>query len=130
MIRLALQLPTLIPNAIPLLRRGSNRSISLSQQQVACLLANAFFCTFPRRNDRGYGSEYGNYPSINFNSLFFLQNEWVYEKIKCIIHYFRRVCKQSKQLVHQLLLLLLCLIFKINISISSAKWCDHIYSSM
>ncbi|KAG7246031.1 hypothetical protein CRUP_020105, partial [Coryphaenoides rupestris] len=36
----------------------------MSQEQVASLLANAFFCTFPRRNSRK--SEYGNYPDINF----------------------------------------------------------------
>ena len=42
----------------------------LSHQQVACLLANAFLCTFPRQNARGATSEYSNYPSINFNTLF------------------------------------------------------------
>ena len=34
--------------------------------QVACLLANAFFCTFPRRNSCKH-SEYSTFPDINFN---------------------------------------------------------------
>ena len=34
--------------------------------QVACLLANAFFCTFPRRNSYKH-SEYSSFPDINFN---------------------------------------------------------------
>lgn len=50
--------------AMPLLKAGMNHSITMSQEQVACLLANAFFCTFPRRNSRR--KEYWNYPDINF----------------------------------------------------------------
>ena len=34
--------------------------------QAACLLANAFFCTFPRRNSHKH-SEYSLFPDINFN---------------------------------------------------------------
>ncbi|KMR04720.1 wd repeat and fyve domain-containing protein 3 [Lasius niger] len=67
MIQLALQLPMLLTGAIPLLKRHTNGSISLSQLQVASLLANAFFCTFPRRNSSNPQSEYATYPYINFN---------------------------------------------------------------
>ena len=35
--------------------------------QIASLLANAFFCTFPRRNAKGNDTEYARYPDINFN---------------------------------------------------------------
>lgn len=49
---------------MPLLKAGMNHSITMSQEQVACLLANAFFCTFPRRNSKR--KEYWNYPDINF----------------------------------------------------------------
>uniref|UniRef100_K1PLK1 Uncharacterized protein n=1 Tax=Magallana gigas TaxID=29159 RepID=K1PLK1_MAGGI len=52
-IKLALSLPHLITQPIPLLKREKNKSITLSQEQIACLLANAFLCTFPRRNARG-----------------------------------------------------------------------------
>lgn len=74
-IQLALQLPTVVTGAIPLLTRHSNATISLSQQQVSCLLANAFLCTFPRRNSTSPQTEFANYPLINFNkwvsNLFF-----------------------------------------------------------
>ncbi|KAG9332039.1 hypothetical protein JZ751_016226 [Albula glossodonta] len=42
------------------------KSITLSQVQIASLLANAFYCTFPRRNATGPQAEYCNYPTINF----------------------------------------------------------------
>ena len=65
MAQLALRLPELCTKPIPYLKKGMNHSITMSQEQVACLLANAFFCTFPRRNSRK--SEYHNYPDINFS---------------------------------------------------------------
>lgn len=100
-IRLALQLPEIVPSSIPLLKQGTNKSISLSQKQVACLLANAFLCTFPRRNENSSQAEYHTYPSINFNSLFQMRNsgDQVLEKIKCICYYFRSVCKKSECIV-------------------------------
>ncbi|KAA0724806.1 Poly(ADP-ribose) glycohydrolase [Triplophysa tibetana] len=51
--------------AISLLRCQQCSSVTLSQEQVSCLLANAFFCTFPRRSSRR--TEFSNYPDINFN---------------------------------------------------------------
>lgn len=66
-IRLALELPALVTCPIPLLKKHSNQSISLSQLQVASLLANSFLCTFPRRNAVTSNSEYASYPFINFN---------------------------------------------------------------
>lgn len=65
--KLALQLPILVTNPIPLLKQNHNHSISFSQMQIACLLANAFLCTFPHRNDTNRSSEYSSYPLINFN---------------------------------------------------------------
>ncbi len=52
---------------IPLLRQQQNKAITMSQQQISSLLANAFFCTFPHRNDTKPGSEYANFPTINFS---------------------------------------------------------------
>lgn len=97
-IRLALRLPELIPCAIPLLKHNGNNSISLSQQQIGSLLANAFLCTFPRRNTSSPRSEYSDFPTINFNTIFQSSrgNEPALEKIKCICHYFRTICKKSK----------------------------------
>lgn len=71
-VQLALQLPVLITGPVPLLKRHTNGTISLSQLQIASLLANAFFCTFPRRNSTNPQSEYGRYPHINFNRYFIM----------------------------------------------------------
>lgn len=83
MIDLALDLPNLIKSPIPLLKQKANHSISLSQQQIASLLANAFFCTFPNRAKRD-----SDFPEINFNRLFASQGRHVMNKIKCILRYF------------------------------------------
>ena len=104
MARLALSLPTLVTSPIPLLRCDHARSLTLSQIQIACLLANAFFCTFPRRNATGLNTEYGNFPSINFHTLFGPDQLYTpgseetisiskckANKLKCIFHYFKRV---------------------------------------
>ncbi|XP_065199713.1 poly(ADP-ribose) glycohydrolase-like [Planococcus citri] len=95
MIDLALCLPELVTGGIPLLKHGRSHSITLSQMQIASLLANAFFITFPHRNTQSKGSEYANYPSINFTRLFqgvFRdRKKATIEKIKSLLHYFRRV---------------------------------------
>ena len=87
---LALRLPFVITQPIPLLRRGCNQSLTFSQNQIASLLANAFFCTFPRRNATGRQTEYSNFPIINFNRLF-SEGDVYSEKLSCLINYFRRV---------------------------------------
>ncbi|XP_050346988.1 poly(ADP-ribose) glycohydrolase isoform X2 [Nymphalis io] len=93
MSKLALALPQLIQSPIPLLKQNKNHSISLSQQQISSLLANAFFCTFPRRNSTKRDSEYASYPYFNFSTLFECSpSDHILEKLKCICHYFRRVC--------------------------------------
>ncbi|XP_046962424.1 poly(ADP-ribose) glycohydrolase-like [Vanessa cardui] len=93
MIKLALALPQLVQSPIPLLKQNKNHSISLSQQQISSLLANAFFCTFPRRNTTKRDSEYASYPYFNFSMLFECSpSDHILEKLKCICHYFKRVC--------------------------------------
>lgn len=92
MAALALQLPHLCSAPIPLLKKGQTKSITLSQQQIACLLANAFFCTYPRRNSKSRNAEFSNYPTINFNSMYTGHPTQVrLEKLKCLIHYFSRI---------------------------------------
>ena len=93
---LALDLPNIVTHAVPLLRKQQNYSTTFTQQQIACLLANAFLCTFPRRNTNQSGSEYAKYPSINFNSLFISNSRNTIDhvkanKLKSILHYFTRV---------------------------------------
>ena len=51
----------------PLLRIGSNRSITMSQQQAASLLACAFFCLFPYRSGSKIKREYEDFQDPNFN---------------------------------------------------------------
>uniref|UniRef100_A0A0X3NIX6 poly(ADP-ribose) glycohydrolase n=1 Tax=Schistocephalus solidus TaxID=70667 RepID=A0A0X3NIX6_SCHSO len=107
---LALRLPELVTQPIPLLRQNKEMSLSLSQLQIACLLANAFYCTFPQRTSPGAESEYRNFPTINFISLFCTSTARTagtlnspgrmvkgkassikIEKLICLLHYFSRV---------------------------------------
>ena len=94
-IDLALKLPDLVTHGLPLLRSQETYSVTISQQQTACLLANAFLCTFPRRNAMHRSAEYASYPSINFNSLFAGRSVSITAvraaKLQCIFHYFTRV---------------------------------------
>lgn len=94
MVKLSLSLPRLCTQPIPLLKQKMNHSITLSQEQIASLLANAFFCTFPRRNARTNKSEYSSYPEINFNRLFEGRNPRKTEKLKTLFCYFRRVTEK------------------------------------
>ncbi|KAM9804159.1 poly(ADP-ribose) glycohydrolase [Neosynchiropus ocellatus] len=89
MVELALSAPTLCTKPIPLLKSRTNHSLTLSQEQIACLLANAFFCTFPKRNSRK--TEYGNFPDINFCRLFEGSTSRKIEKLKTLFCYFARV---------------------------------------
>ncbi|XP_039532274.1 poly(ADP-ribose) glycohydrolase isoform X1 [Pimephales promelas] len=102
MAKLALELPELIKRPIPLLRQQQPHALTMTQQQISCLLANAFFCTFPHRNDTSPGSEYANYPTINFSSLFDSRHDALKatlqaEKLRAIFHYFNTVTNESPQ---------------------------------
>uniref|UniRef100_A0AAY4AP69 poly(ADP-ribose) glycohydrolase n=1 Tax=Denticeps clupeoides TaxID=299321 RepID=A0AAY4AP69_9TELE len=81
--------------AIPLLQQGVGCAITLSQMQIACLLANAFYCTFPHRNNSKPGTEYCNYPTINFSSLFADRAPTTTEKLRAIFHYFKTVTDED-----------------------------------
>ncbi|KAL7372068.1 hypothetical protein ABVT39_009539 [Epinephelus coioides] len=93
MVQLALRASELCTKPIPLLKQGTNHSITMSQEQVACLLANAFFCTFPRRNSRK--TEYRNYPDINFFRLFESSSSRKIEKLKTLMCYFQTFTEQK-----------------------------------
>ncbi|XP_075313687.1 poly(ADP-ribose) glycohydrolase [Odontesthes bonariensis] len=93
MVQLALRASELCTKPLPLLKAGMNHSITMSQEQVACLLANAFFCTFPRRNTRN--TEYRNYPDINFFRLFEGSSSRKIEKLKTLMCYFKSVTEQT-----------------------------------
>ncbi|XP_048474689.1 poly(ADP-ribose) glycohydrolase-like isoform X2 [Rhincodon typus] len=91
MAKLALRLPELCSKPIPLLRQGNPQAISMSQEQISCLLANAFFCTFPHRNSMYPNSEYSTFPDINFSRLFGNSSPKLSEKLKTIFCYFSQV---------------------------------------
>ncbi|KFM68951.1 Poly(ADP-ribose) glycohydrolase, partial [Stegodyphus mimosarum] len=101
MIDMALNLPYICTQPIPLLKKDMDHSVTMSQKQIGCLLLNAFFCTFPRRTLPGrykkerWNCEYATYPDINFNRLFYGTKDNVLskntEKLKCLINYFRRI---------------------------------------
>ncbi|XP_019937436.2 poly(ADP-ribose) glycohydrolase isoform X1 [Paralichthys olivaceus] len=95
MAALALSLPLHVKKAIPLLQTGHSAAITLSQVQISCLLANAFFCTFPHRNTSRPNAEYHNYPTINFNRLFGNWSERKKEKLRAIMHYFNVVTDEN-----------------------------------
>lgn len=92
MAQLALRAPSLLTQPIPLLRTQCCRSVTLSQEQVSSLLANAFFCTFPRRNSRK--TEFKNYPDINFSRLFEGSSPSKQEKLKTLLCYFERITQR------------------------------------
>ncbi|CAF1246391.1 unnamed protein product [Rotaria sordida] len=91
---LVLTLNSICSQPLPLLRIGTNRSITMSQQQVASLLACAFFCLFPYRSYQIQKKEYENYQDPNFETLYQKGPPQKIEKLKCILHYFRRVTQK------------------------------------
>ncbi|OWA53691.1 Poly(ADP-ribose) glycohydrolase [Hypsibius exemplaris] len=96
---LVIELPSSCTQPIPLLKSGMNHTITFSQRQVASLLANAFFCTFPAQKSVDAEREPGTgYPFINFDWLFCSPRAWrekrsqcKSEKLKCIMNYFCRI---------------------------------------
>lgn len=93
-IKLALQLPSLFNQPIPLLKEGTQHMITISQKQIACLLANAFLSTFPKRSQSTYNPvHFTLLSSMNIVSPF--RDHRPVEKIKCILNYFRRVTAEE-----------------------------------
>jgi poly(ADP-ribose) glycohydrolase len=85
---LATELPTVCTEPIPLLRAQHDSSVSMTQKQAACLLANAFFCTFPQP------------ATLKLLDFSFMGLHWQPScgkeelrlgKFDCIFNYFRRV---------------------------------------
>ncbi|CAF4114273.1 unnamed protein product [Rotaria socialis] len=86
MISLALNVGTICGQPPRLLRQESNRSVTMSQRQASSLLACGFFCLFPEPHNR-----HSTYQSLNFTHLLKSGAPWKIEKLKCILHYFRRI---------------------------------------
>ncbi|CAF5110588.1 unnamed protein product [Rotaria sp. Silwood1] len=93
MISLALDVGNICSQPPPLLRNGTYRSVTMSQRQAGSLLACAFFCLFPHQFNDQISNQHQTYQSINFIHLFRSGSPWKLEKLKCILHYFRRICE-------------------------------------
>ncbi|CAI4228377.1 unnamed protein product [Auanema sp. JU1783] len=89
---LALRAEAVITKPIPYLtlqtetRSTSSCSISLSQEQCACLLANGFFCTFSERSEK--------FGEFNMDQLFSSTKRISQVKFQFIIEYFKTVLKK------------------------------------
>ncbi|CAF1429157.1 unnamed protein product [Rotaria sp. Silwood1] len=88
---LALNLKLVCTQSPPLLKIGTNRSVTMSQEQAAALLACAFFCLFPYRTYPSAKKEYEHFQDPNFETLYRDVRQNKIEKLKCILHYFNRV---------------------------------------
>ncbi|KAE9417125.1 hypothetical protein Angca_008175, partial [Angiostrongylus cantonensis] len=84
--RLAVNAKFILTSPVPLLRANHYGSVTLSQEQCACLLAHAFFCTYRR--------ERRNFNRINMSSIFDDQNPMCCVKLRFILHYFSIVLKK------------------------------------
>lgn len=103
----------------------------LSQKQIACLLANAFFCTFPgrkydfspllftliddkHRSTKGGEKDVGQkYPSINFSDLFMSPLTGQRKgKLQCMLNYFYRVSKHGEQALSLIVIQVVWLLFR------------------
>lgn len=90
-IKLALR-RELLTSPIPLLQKQKTHSITMSQEQAACILANAFLCTFQRQSGVWRDK---NYAEINFARLFAAKSPQAVQKLKCICNYFEKVCSKN-----------------------------------
>ncbi|KAG9132799.1 hypothetical protein Leryth_026317 [Lithospermum erythrorhizon] len=82
-----------IPTGLRLLDTQMSGIVVLSQALIGALLACSFFCLFPSTN-----RNIGNLRAINFDMLFVCLHQKPDEKqrnkIKCIVHYFERICSE------------------------------------
>lgn len=88
MAKLAVDLPDVCTRPIRLLRRQKDSMIAMSQYQASCLLANAFFCTYPltashELRDMSFVGLFRQPPADRRGAQ--------YAKLDCMFNYFRRV---------------------------------------
>ncbi|KAJ3021745.1 UNVERIFIED_CONTAM: hypothetical protein HDU68_009493, partial [Siphonaria sp. JEL0065] len=94
MAALALELPTLFREPFPLLLAGRNGSLTFSQKQIACLVANAFFGTLvDQKKQFDHGSSTRKFPHCDFRLLFqaWLYNSVTKAKLDGIFEYFNLI---------------------------------------
>ncbi|CAF1072359.1 unnamed protein product [Rotaria sp. Silwood1] len=91
---LALNVDKICSRPPPLLRIGTNLLVTMSQRQAASLLACAFFCLFPFRHDDKPNEAYANFQDPNFKKLYIHGPPQKIEKVRCILHYFKRITEK------------------------------------
>ncbi|CAJ0605407.1 unnamed protein product [Cylicocyclus nassatus] len=84
--KLAVKAKSLITEPLPLLLAKHTGSVTLSQEQCACLLANGFFCTFPK--------EASTFNKINFAGIFQSANHLSHVRLQFLLHYFSLVLEK------------------------------------
>lgn len=91
--KIALLMNVLFGEPLCFLLESENKSVSVTKYQVACLVANAFICTFPNRDKN---VTIGNLSLGNFNltNLFALNSDSSSLKIQCIVAYLEHIIDQ------------------------------------
>ncbi|CAJ0602525.1 unnamed protein product [Cylicocyclus nassatus] len=84
--KLAVKAKSLIVEPLPLLLADQTGSVTLSQEQCACLLANGFFCTFPK--------EASTFNKINFFKIFQTADHLSHVRLQFLLHYFSLVLEK------------------------------------
>ncbi|PRP82796.1 poly glycohydrolase [Planoprotostelium fungivorum] len=100
-IDLALRIPEICPKPIRILLAREESQITLTQLQIACLLSNAFLCTFPLQGGILWSHSSTDekkkrrviIPESNFDRLYAVHykgkcSKSVAAKLRCILHYF------------------------------------------
>eukprot|EP01080_Neovahlkampfia_damariscottae_P010710 gene10710-3332_t len=83
--KLALKLPQLFPDKIPILKRGMDDEVTFSREQIASLLCNGFFNTFPN------STKSKKLTNLNFLRLYETSRNNNIEKFKTILNYFEKI---------------------------------------
>ncbi|XP_065339174.1 poly(ADP-ribose) glycohydrolase-like isoform X2 [Cloeon dipterum] len=95
-VSMAKKLPDKFGNR-PLVFLTAGRCLELKRKEIACLLANAYLCTFPNRDSRA-----SKLPTVNFITLFSGQlgrdkrESAKVEKLKCLFAYFHKAKEFEK----------------------------------
>lgn len=97
MARMALRLPSLCTQPIPFLMLQCDSSVSVTQEQAACLMCAAFFCLFPVPEGDAHAALRPSdmyLPSVDFSTLFSQARlaSVSAAKLRYFFHYFDRVC--------------------------------------
>mmetsp|Transcript_24235 Transcript_24235/g.33983 ORF Transcript_24235/g.33983 Transcript_24235/m.33983 type:complete len:479 (+) Transcript_24235:60-1496(+) len=90
--QLARDLPTTVPK-LPILVPNKEGSIHLHQRQIACILANAFFCTFDTVDPARFTGF--KFPTLSFRSLY--AGMYHSSAMECILNYFYQIQKSMPQ---------------------------------